>query len=180
MAQYSIKDIELLSGIKAHTLRIWEQRYALLTPMRTDTNIRYYSDEQLKKILNVSLLNRNGYKISRIAIMSDADLKQQVTEITQQHQTPDDLLDALTQSMIDFDETGFEKFLSVAVIKYGFEDAFSRIVFPFLIRTGVLWSTGAVVPVQEHFISNLIRRKIMAGRKQGLRTCQIQHILWSH
>ena len=163
MAQYSIKDIEVLSGIKAHTLRIWELRYALLKPERTDTNIRYYSDEQLKKILNVSLLNRYGYKISKIAGMSDAELKRKVTEITDQHQTPDDLLDALTQSMVDFDEAKFEKFLSVAIAKHGFENAFTQIVFPFLTRTGILWSTGAILPVQEHFISNLIRRKVIVA-----------------
>lgn len=163
MAQYSIKDVELLSGVKAHTLRVWEQRYDFLRPERTNTNIRFYTDEQLKKILNISLLNRNGYKISRIAEMTDADLKNEVIQITNQTQSADNLLDSLTQSMIDFDETRFERTLSTAILKHGFEEAFTRTVFPFLIRTGVLWTAGTILPVQEHFITNLIRRKLMVA-----------------
>lgn len=160
MAQYSISDIEMLTGIKAHTLRIWEQRYNFLTPHRTDTNIRYYTDDQLKLILNIGLLNRNGFKISKIAEMKSEDLKSAVLEVTSTHQEPSVYLDALTHAMIDFDEALFEKTLSSAIMRSGFYRAFHDVIFPFMQRTGILWSTGVVRPAQEHFISNLIRRKL--------------------
>jgi DNA-binding transcriptional MerR regulator len=160
MAHYSIKDLEMLSGVKAHTLRIWEQRYDFLKPHRTDTNIRYYTDEELKKILNISLLNRHGLKISRIAHLSPQDISQKVMEITLQKQEPDIMLDALIHSMIEFDEGRFEKVLSQGIMKHGFERTFSEVIFPFMVRTGVLWATGSIKPAQEHFVSNLIRRKL--------------------
>ena len=160
MGQYSIKDLEMLSGVKAHTLRIWEQRYTFLKPERTDTNIRYYSDEQLKTILNISLLNRHGLRISKIADMSNIELSNEVLKVAQNNTKPDVLLDAMIHSMIDFDEARFEKTLSTAIMRLGFEKTFTELIFPFMYRTGVLWSTGAICPSQEHFISNLIRRKI--------------------
>lgn len=160
MAQYSIKEVETLSGVKAHTLRIWEQRYDFLKPHRTDTNIRYYTDEQLKLLLNIGTLNRNGFKISRIAEMNSTDLANEVLKIYEQTSVPDNYMDSLVQSMIDFDEARFEKVLSSAIMRMGFEQTFTKVIFPFMIRTGVLWSTGAVKVVQEHFITNLIYRKI--------------------
>ena len=163
MAQYSIKKVETLSGVKAHTLRIWEQRYDFLKPKRTDTNIRYYTDEQLKLLLNISILNRNGIKISKIAGMSMKQVGDEVMKITDNTLEPDSLLDALVQSMIDFDEKKFENTLTSAVIRLGFEESFSKLIFPFMIRIGSLWSVGAIRPVQEHFISNLIRRKLAAA-----------------
>lgn len=163
MGIYSIKEVETLSGIKAHTLRIWEQRYAFLRPDRTDTNIRHYTDEQLKLILNVATLNRSGMKISKIAAMDEKELASNVLNSYDLTTEPDSLTDSLIHAMLDFDEKRFEKALSSAIVKLGFEDAFSGLITPFLIRTGVLWSTGAVRVVQEHFISNLIRRKISAA-----------------
>jgi len=160
MAQYSIKDVEVLSGVKAHTLRIWEQRYHFLKPERTNTNIRYYTDEQLKRLLNISLLNRHGFKISKIAGMSEDDVTREVLTLSELTQSADDLLDALTKAMIEFDEKRFETVLSKAIMKLGFMQAFSELVFPFMIRTGVLWATGTVRPAQEHFVSNLVRRKL--------------------
>lgn len=160
MAQYSIKDVEMLSGVKAHTLRVWEQRYQFLKPQRTDTNIRYYSDDQLRQILNISLLNRNGYKISKIANMTDDELRSEVMHLSQQVHTAGNLLDSLVHSMLEFDEARFEKTLSTAIMKMGFEQTFTQLIFPFMIRTGILWATGSVRPAQEHFITNLIRRKI--------------------
>ena len=160
MAQYSIKEVETLSGVKAHTLRIWEQRYHLLTPERTDTNIRFYSDEQLRMLLNIATLNRNGMKISKIAGLEKGALNQEVLKVFESANQPDNLLDSLIHSMLDFDERRFEKTLSDAILKIGFDDAFVKLLFPFLIRTGILWATGAVRIVQEHFITNLIRRKI--------------------
>lgn len=163
MAQYSIRDIEILSGVKAHTLRIWEQRYDFLKPHRTDTNIRYYTDEQLKNILNISLLNRNGFRISKIAKMKHEDLNSEVLKISSENAEPNIYLDSLVHSMLDFDEARFEKTLSSAIVSLGFEATFNTVIFPFMQRTGTLWTTGAVRPVQEHFITNLIRRKIVVA-----------------
>jgi MerR family transcriptional regulator, light-induced transcriptional regulator len=163
MPHYSIKEVETLSGVKAHTLRIWEQRYAFLRPERTETNIRYYNDEQLRLLLNVATLNRQGMKISKIAGLKKSDLNTEVLKVYEGTNLPDDLLDSLIHAMLDFDEQRFEKTLTGAIVKLGFEDAFSKLVFPFLARTGVLWATGAVRVVQEHFMSNLIRRKILAA-----------------
>ena len=160
MGQYSIKEVETLSGVKAHTLRIWEQRYDFLRPKRTDTNIRYYTDDQLRLLLNIGTLNRNGVKISKIAEMKEDEMRRQVLKIHEQTCVPDNFLDSLIQSMLDMDEARFEKTLSSAIMKMGFEDTFIKLIFPFMSRTGVLWSTGAIRVVQEHFITNLIYRKI--------------------
>jgi DNA-binding transcriptional MerR regulator len=160
MGQYSIKEIESLSGVKAHTIRIWEQRYGFLKPERTDTNIRYYSDEQLKLILNISTLNRTGMKISKIACLEEAELKREVQKLSEVNVEPNAQLDALIHCMIDFDEALFEKTLSCAILKHGFEQAFTGLIFPLMLRTGVLWTSGVVRPAQEHFMTNLVRRKI--------------------
>jgi DNA-binding transcriptional MerR regulator len=163
MGQYSIKDVASLSGVKAHTLRIWEQRYDFLKPSRTDTNIRFYDDAQLRLILNVSTLNRNGMKISKIAELPHEEICREVERISEQGTGTNDLLDGLIHSMIDFDEARFEKTISCAIMKHGFERAFSETISPMLTRTGVLWATGTIHPSQEHFITNLIRRKLCAA-----------------
>ncbi|PTB95666.1 helix-turn-helix-type transcriptional regulator [Marivirga lumbricoides] len=160
MSNYSIKDLEHLSGIKAHTLRIWEQRYNFIEPKRTDTNIRYYSDEDLKLILNISTLKENGYKISKIAKMSEAELNSEVLKIAETNLRFPDQINSLTLSMIDMDEDRFEKILSNNIIKYGFERTMLNIIYPFLSKIGMLWQTGSILPAQEHFISNLIRQKL--------------------
>jgi MerR family transcriptional regulator, light-induced transcriptional regulator len=160
MAEYSIKEVETLSGVKAHTLRIWEQRYHFLKPNRTDTNIRYYNDEQLRLLLNIATLNRSGMKISKIAGLNKGQLNTEVLKVFESTKQPDNLLDSLIHSMLDFDEKRFGHTLSSAILKLDFEEAFTQLIFPFLIRTGVLWATGAVRVVQEHFITNLIRRKL--------------------
>ncbi len=163
MSVYSIKDLEHLSGIKAHTLRIWEQRYGLVTPKRTETNIRYYDDKDLKLILNVSLLKENGFKISKIAQMSDEDLRDTVIKITEKSSKFPDQIQALTIAMIDLDEDRFEKIISTNTLQIGFERTMINIIYPFLVRIGFLWQTGAINPAQEHFISNLIRQKIIVA-----------------
>ena len=163
MGQYSIRDIEVLSGVKAHTLRIWEQRYGFLKPERTETNIRYYNDEQLKLILNIGTLNRNGMKISKIACLCNEELCREVERLSDVNGEPDAVLDAFVRAMIDFDEARFEKTLSSAILKRGFTATFSQLLFPLMTRTGILWSTGVIRPAQEHFISNLIRRKLLAA-----------------
>ncbi|HWB64350.1 MAG TPA: MerR family transcriptional regulator [Chitinophagales bacterium] len=163
MGQYSIKEVETLSGVKAHTLRIWEQRYDFLKPERTDTNIRYYNDEQLKLILNISTLSRSGLRISKIACMAEDELRREVQRLSTDCCEPNALADAFLQSMIDFDEARFEKTLSCSIMKLGFERTISELIFPLLSRTGVLWATGAIKPAQEHFMSNLVRRKICSA-----------------
>ncbi len=163
MSTYSIKDLEQLSGIKAHTLRMWEQRYNLMLPKRTDTNIRFYDDEDLKLILNVSLLNDNGYKISKIASMSEEEMRGEVLKLTERSLTYDDQIHSLTLAMIDFDEDRFEKIISTNTLKLGFENTMVNIIYPFLSKIGVLWQTGSINPAQEHFISSLIRQKIIVA-----------------
>ncbi|HRY32496.1 MAG TPA: MerR family transcriptional regulator [Bacteroidales bacterium] len=162
-AKYSIKDLEKLSGIKAHTLRIWEKRYELLSPERTTTNIRYYTDDDLRKILNVALLNRQGYKISHLAGLSDEALNEKVLSLSQNESLTDIQLDTLLASMIDLDEIRFDKIINKAIINYGFEETLNRIIYPLFERIGMLWQTGAINPAQEHFISNLIRQKVLVA-----------------
>ncbi len=163
MSSYSIKDLEQLSGIKAHTLRIWEQRYNLLSPKRTDTNIRFYDDQDLKLILNVALLNDNGVKISKIASMDSVEIREEVMKLTERSLTHDDQIHALTICMIEMDEDRFDKILSTNIIKLGFEQTMMNIIYPFMSKIGVLWQTGAINPAQEHFISNLVRQKLIVA-----------------
>lgn len=163
MSTYSIKDLEQLSGIKAHTLRIWEQRYNLLQPKRTDTNIRFYDDDDLKLILNVALLNDNGVKISKIASMSTNELREEVMKLTERSLTHDDQIHALTICMIEMDEERFDKILSTNILKLGFEQTMLNVIYPFMSKIGVLWQTGAINPAQEHFISNLVRQKLIVA-----------------
>ena len=172
MSTYSIKDFEQLSGIKAHTLRIWEQRYNLLQPKRTDTNIRYYDDDDLKLILNVALLNDNGVKISKIASMSSIELREEVMKLTDRSLTHDDQIHALTICMIEMDEDRFDKILSTNILKLGFEQTMLNVIYPFMSKIGILWQTGAINPAQEHFMSNLVRQKLIVAidgqvQKQG-------------
>ncbi|MEQ9423137.1 MAG: MerR family transcriptional regulator [Cyclobacteriaceae bacterium] len=163
MSTYSIKDLEHLSGVKAHTLRIWEQRYNLFKPQRSETNIRSYSGEDLKLLLNVTLLKENGYKISHIAKMPHQLIMAEVAQISERNLKKDDQIAALTVAMLDLDELRFEKVISANILKRGLEQTMINVVFPFLERIGVLWMTGSIVPGQEHFISNLIRQKIIAA-----------------
>ncbi len=163
MSSYSIKDLEQLSGIKAHTLRIWEQRYNLLSPKRTETNIRFYDDQDLKLILNVALLNDNGVKISKIASMDSVEIREEVIKLTERSLTHDDQIHALTICMIEMDEDRFDKILSTNIIKLGFEQTMMNIIYPFMSKIGVLWQTGAINPAQEHFISNLVRQKLIVA-----------------
>lgn len=161
MSQYSIKDLEKLSGIKAHTIRIWEKRYGIIEPQRTKTNIRYYSDQDLKKILNVSILNSKGYKISKIADFNSEILRNKVFELSQSATDFPVQIDRLILAMIDLEERNFNDIISSLTLKIGFEDTVVNILYPFLEKIGVLWVTGNIHPAQEHFITNLIRQKLI-------------------
>ncbi len=161
MAIYSIRDLEKLTGIKAHTIRIWEQRYNLITPARTDTNIRYYTDENLRMLFNIALLNRNGLKISKVAMMKPAEIAAQGAALTQNAATNNSQIEALTLSMIDMDECAFENIFSSYLKSHGFEATMLELIYPFLDKLRVLWLTGSINPAQEKFIGQLIRRKLM-------------------
>lgn len=163
MAVYSIKELESLSGIKAHTIRIWEKRYNLIEPYRTTTNIRYYTDQELKKILNVAMLNRHGIKISNIARLSDKEMKEEILRVSRSNPNLENTIDSLIISMIDMDEIKFNSIINKTISKYGFTSAFTNVVYPFLEKIGVLWMAGDVSPAQEHFVSNLIRQKIISA-----------------
>lgn len=162
-SKYSIKDLERISGIKAHTLRIWEQRYDLLNPERTDTNIRYYSDYDLKKILNVSLLNNNGYKISNIAKLNDKSLLTEVEKFLNDYKKESLQIESLVLCLMDMDEERFEKTINNSILHFGFENTIEKIVFPFVRHMGNMWQVGLISPAQEHYISNLIRQKLIVG-----------------
>nr|WP_236021349.1 MerR family transcriptional regulator [Algoriphagus oliviformis] len=163
--------MEQLSGIKAHTLRIWEQRYNLLNPKRTETNIRYYDDGDLKLILNVAFLNENGFKISKIVAMSREEIRTVVLDMAEASMAQHDMIHGLTFCMIDMDEEGFERFLSTSIQKLGFEQTMFDVIYPFMAKIGILWQTGAITPAQEHFISNLVRQKLIVA---------IDCVNWSH
>jgi DNA-binding transcriptional MerR regulator len=160
---YSIKDLENLTGIKAHTIRMWEQRYDIIKPSRTDTNIRLYEADQLKLMLNIALLNNHGFKISKIANMSREEVYEKVRETIGKATNYEDQINALTVAMIDLDEDSFEKIIATNILQYGFEKVMIHIIYPFLIRIGALWTTDAINPAQEHFITNLIRQKLIVA-----------------
>ncbi len=163
MGKYSIKELEQLSGIKAHTIRIWEKRHKLIDPARTPTNIRFYSDDDLKKIINVSLLNNHGLKISKIADMSAEQMNLKVLELSEHKNDTAIHIDQLVIAMIGMEEEGFEKTLNNLILRYTFERAITEIVYPFLGKIGVLWQTQNITPAHEHFISNLIRQKLIVA-----------------
>lgn len=163
MAVYSIRDLEKLTGIKAHTIRVWEQRYNLIEPKRTKTNIRYYEDEDLKFLLNIALLNKNGVKISKIAKMSKEEISKQVASTSEINFEYGTQLDALTISMIEMDESKFDRIISTNIQQLGFERTMLEVIYPFLDKLSLLWLTGSINPVQENFMSYLIRQKIIAA-----------------
>jgi DNA-binding transcriptional MerR regulator len=163
MNKFTIKDLENLSGIKAHTIRIWEQRYNFLRPQRTATNIRYYSNQELKTLLNISLLNKYGYKISHINKMSPDELRSKLTSLSGGQAQQERIVNDLIQYMIDLDIENFESLLDQHIDSRGIEKTIHHIIFPFLDRIGILWLTDHINPAQEHLITNVIRQKIIVG-----------------
>ncbi|MCH3884090.1 MerR family transcriptional regulator [Tenacibaculum aquimarinum] len=157
---FTIKDLENISGIKAHTIRIWEKRYNLLIPERTDTNIRYYSSDNLQKLLNVVLLNNNNFKISKIALMSNDTIKLKARELAFNKAVNDEALNSLKMSMFQFDKVLFNNTYNVLLHKKTFREVFKEVFMPFLNHIGLLWQTDTLLPSHEHFISNLITQKI--------------------
>ncbi|UAM99890.1 MerR family transcriptional regulator [Polaribacter litorisediminis] len=160
---FTIRDLENISGIKAHTIRIWEKRYNLLEPKRTETNIRYYTPEDLTKLLNIVLLNKNGFKISKIAAMSGDDITLQSRKLAFDSGINDEAINSLKVSMFQFDKILFNNTYHTLLHKKTFREIFKEVFIPFLEEIGLLWQTETLLPAHEHFISNLIAQKIQAN-----------------
>ena len=156
--QFSIKDLEHFTGVKSHTIRAWEQRYDLLVPKRTATNIRYYSGEDLKKLLNVSYLMYHGMKISKIAQLGDASLLEKVSEIQMAEGGLSAIFSRMKLSMLNYDEAAFHQLVEEHSSEFGLEKTVLDVFLPFLSQIGVLWLTNSICPAQEHFISHLMRQ----------------------
>ncbi|MDG1397868.1 MAG: MerR family transcriptional regulator [Polaribacter sp.] len=163
---FTIKDLENISGIKAHTIRIWEKRYDLLKPKRTDTNIRLYSPENLTKLLNIVLLNKNNYKISKIAQLSEDMITIKSRELAFSIATNDEAINSFKVSMFQFDKILFNNTYNKLLHKKTFREIFKDIFIPFLEHIGLLWHTETLLPAHEHFISNLIAQKIQINTEK--------------
>lgn len=163
MNAFTIRDLENLSGIKSHTIRIWEQRYSFLKPKRTSTNIRYYDSEQLKMLLNVALLNKTGFRISAIADMSPAEINEKVLSLISLDAQLDRMINMMLNSMIDLDSDSFEEIIDGYISKNGIKITISHLIFPFLNKVGILWMTNHVRVAQEHLVSNIVRQKLISG-----------------
>lgn len=163
MNAFTIKDLENLSGIKAHTIRIWEQRYNFLKPQRTQTNIRYYTNDELKTVLNIALLNKYGYKISHIDRMQPQEIRERILSLGDARAIQERIVNELVQEMVDMNITAFEAVLNRHIAMKGIEKTVIQIIFPFLEKIGILWQTGHVIPAQEHLVSNVIRQKLIVG-----------------
>ncbi|MBN2666049.1 MAG: MerR family transcriptional regulator [Bacteroidales bacterium] len=163
MAQYKLSDLERLSGIRCDTIRIWEKRYGLLKPLRTNTNRKWYTDDDLKKIINISILHKSGVKISKIASMPAKALEIKASEVAAGATGNDIITDSLVRAMSEFNEADVNTILLKSIVSRGFEKTISSVVFPFLRRVGLMWHTGSADVSFEHFISGIIRRKLMSA-----------------
>lgn len=176
---YSIKDLETLSGIKAHTIRIWEKRYNLLNPKRTTTNIRYYTDSDLRRILNVSLLVKDGYKISKVAKWEQDQIKETVLHVSKSKNSKEGYIDRLMLYMVNFDNVGFVNLINEIHDRYGLEEATYKVTFSLFERIGTFWQVGSIFPAQEHYVTHIIRQKLIAEiDKMGLNNTRDQTMLF--
>ena len=166
MNRFSIRDIENLTGIKAHTIRIWEQRYGILQARRTDTNIRYYDAADLKVALRIALLNNYGYKISRIGTMNEQEMNSLITKITDQDFKLQLIVNELLEATLSMDTVQFELLLNIYLKKHGIERTIEQLVFRFLEKIGLMWMTDRIFPAQEHLVSNIIYRKLALAVEQ--------------
>ncbi|MFD2552622.1 MerR family transcriptional regulator [Bizionia sediminis] len=160
---FSIKDLENLSGVKAHTIRIWEKRYNLLEPNRTDTNIRQYSLESLQKLLNITFLYNHGFKISKIAKISENDIADTVRTLSAKDFADDHAINMFKVAMLNFDKSLFLKTYDNLKAQKNFSEIFMEVFVPLMSEIGLLWQTNTVTPAQEHFISELIKQKMLVN-----------------
>lgn len=170
MSTYSISDLEKLSGIKAHTIRIWEQRYNLLTPLRSDGNVRSYNDDQVRRLLNISTLIKLGIKISKISQLTDIEINALLENSIQQAEEEDSKISIYIHKLIaagiDYNEAEFNKVFTQAIKKYELVVCYQKIIYPMLVKIGLLWGTSEIIPAQEHFISNLLKQKLYHAIEQ--------------
>ncbi|WP_420573006.1 MerR family transcriptional regulator [Kordia sp.] len=164
--KFSIKDLENLSGVKAHTIRIWEKRYDLLAPDRTDTNIRTYDIKSLQKLLNITLLYKNGYKISKIAQIPEDKIHILVREIATEKNIHNQALNSFKLSMLNFDYSLFYNTYNKLLAEKSFREIFYETFIPLLNELGVLWHTNTINPAHEHFISSLVKQKIILNTER--------------
>lgn len=157
---FSIKDLENLSGIKAHTIRIWEKRYNILSPDRTSTNIRTYNNSHLQKLLNISLLNEHGYKISRISKLNDDEIAKMVQEINASSSLQDRSISAFKVAMMNFDDQLFHQTFDNLLNEKTFREIFHQVLVPLLDEIGMLWQTDTIKPIHEHYLVDLIKQKL--------------------
>jgi DNA-binding transcriptional MerR regulator len=163
MEQYSIRDLEKLSGIKAHTIRVWERRYGILEQHRTETNRRRYGDSELRRLINISILHRNGFKISGICKLSEQEIEEKVSFLSKDTNQSGTQIDSLITSMIDQNEKAVNELLIRSIMNRGIEYTFTELVFPFLKKIGIMWHTGSMDIGAEHFISNIFRQRIISS-----------------
>lgn len=167
MIRYSIADLENITGIKAHTLRIWEKRYKLIQPFRTTTNIRYYNNDQMRKLVNVASLIRSGMKISKVSLLSGSEIDDEINKrLLEGTQTEAGVYETYTGQLItsglEFDETTFNQVFSNALLRYGLQTCYTKILIPLMNRVGMFWCTNHMNPAQEHFVSSLVKQKLQA------------------
>jgi DNA-binding transcriptional MerR regulator len=165
---FNIKDLENLSGIKAHTIRIWEKRYNVLSPSRTDTNIRFYNTEDLQKLLNITLLHSYGYKISKVVQMSDAQLLESIRVVTASKMVRTQAINAFKMAMMNFNQRLFIETYDSLLSDKPFREIFYEVFIPLLQEIGLLWQTYTITPAHEHFISHQIRMRLL------INTCELQ------
>jgi DNA-binding transcriptional MerR regulator len=161
MNAFTIKDLENLSGIKAHTIRIWEQRYNFLKPQRTETNIRLYSNEELRKLLNIALLNKYGFKISHIDRMNADEINDKILSLASVEAQQERIVNELIGNMVYLNLEAFEAVLDNYILAKGIEKSITQIIFTFLERIGILWLTNHINPSKEHLVTNIIRQKLI-------------------
>lgn len=161
--KFKIRDLEEFSGVKAHTIRIWEKRYGLLSPDRTGTNIRYYTLDEMRVIMNVAFLNGRGHKISRIAAMTPSERERLVRESASAQDPVEDMINKLKIAMLAFDESDFDHVTATFERVHGFRALVEQLFVPLLERIGLLWQTNAICPAHEHFVSNLIRQRLIGA-----------------
>ena len=166
MTKYKISDLEKLSGIKSHTIRIWEKRYKVLTPLRTDTNIRFYDDIQLRKLLNIVSLMNSGIKISFISKLTEKEINERVEDLSNIGEIgikEETLINQMLTAGLSYNEASFEKAFSNSILSFGLMDAYQNVFYPMLIKIGLLWTSTELNPAQEHFVTNLIKQKIFSA-----------------
>ena len=164
MSSYSIKQLELISGIKAHTIRMWERRYNLFLPQRTDTNIRRYTESDVRLILNITLLLRNGYKISKVAAKSHDEIAELILHLASNTSlSNENNLEPLLLSFLSFDQSTFKSYIKKKISDHGLEKTYEDLILPLFYRIGILWQTGMIKPTHEHFVTNIVKHILITN-----------------